>query len=440
MRKLFLSSLAVNVLVRFINLWTGVLSARFLGPFGRGELAAATRWSSLFVLLFTVGLPGAVIFYGKQSRERQGEYVAAYFVIGTFMGLIGLVVGELMIPYLFSKQPTSLIRLAQISMLSVPLGVIADGFIGTLQTVNLFSKILRIRVLGEIGTLLVIISLIFIGKYTVGYFIIINMLWSMLVLIYTTFLTVRTAKLEFTGLFRNIRALLLKGLHIYSASIVGMFGANIDQLVISLFLIPSVLGFYAVASSVAGILPAVLSGALSVYLWPKLMDIDQDGRLRKVENIHGVLFFTSLILSCFAGALLPILLPIVYGRDFSSSMLMAEIILATAPIQIGTSVLSYLLSTANRFTSLTFKELFGLACGLAVTMPLLHVWEGVGAAIGLSVANLSKWVYLIFATRNLGLSFRRAMYIYPQSFVSLYKTFREMIWRRSVVTGDEHVL
>jgi O-antigen/teichoic acid export membrane protein len=433
MKRLFLSSFAANVFVRFLNLWTGILGARFLGPFGRGELAAANRWSNLYVLLFTIGLPGAVIFYGKQSKDRQGEYISAYLVAGTVVGIVGFVVGESMVPHLFYQQPPQLIRLAQISIISVPFGIVADGLVGTMLTLNMFAKVIGIRLLGEIGTFLVIITLICFGKYTVGYFITVNLCWSVLVFAYTVYLVVRSVRLNFSRLWSNVKLLLLKGLHIYSAALVTMFGANIDQLVISLFLTPYTLGLYAVGASIGGILPAILGGTLSNFLWPKLMDLSTQEKIHKIERIHGTLVYGSLGVSIVAGSILPFLLPLVYGSKFSSATAMTEIMLLGTPISIGYLVITYLLSTENRFTIITIAEALGLASGLVVTLPLIHVWEGIGAAFGVLAANLVKWVYVLVYCKRLNLSFVALMNPYLGSFVSLLRVLTERVIKRRTV-------
>jgi len=421
MKKLFLSSLYANIFVRFINLWTGVLGARILGPYGRGELAATNRWTSLFILLFTLGLPGAVIYYGKLSRERQAEYIGAYLVLGTCIGFVGFAFGELMVPHLFVNQPQYLIHLARIAMISVPFGIMADGLIGNLITLNLFRKVLGIRVLGEVGTLLLILGLILVGRYTVESFIIGNLVWSITVFTLTLILVVRTIKPKFTRLLMTGRALFLKGLHIYSATVVSMFGANIDQLIISLFLTPSTLGLYAVSATLGGTLPAVISSALGIYLWPKLMDLPFDERTRKVERIHGVLFYATLAFTLVACAVIPLILPLIYGQQFGKSVIMTEVMLVSAPASVGYLVLTNFLSTLNKFNITTFAEVLGLGCGLLVTFPLIHFWAGLGAAIGVLVATFSKWGYVALYGRRIGLSLPSLLNVYPNSYLSLYR-------------------
>jgi len=429
MKRLFFSSLYVNLFVRFINMITGILGARFLGPYGRGELAAANRWAALFAVLFTFGLPGAVIFLGKTNREKQSEYLGAYLVVGSMVGLVGLAFGEYLIPKLFFHQPHQLVQFAQIAMLSVPFGILSDGLVGSLLTLNQFKKVLLLRIIGEVGTLFLILGLVIFGEYTVGYFIVGNLVWSILNFFLSAYLTFRLIQPKFKAIVLNSKKITTKGFQINAAEMVSMFGNNIDQLVISLFLSPYTLGLYAVSITIGGIMSAVISSALGIYLWPKLMDLPIESRKEKIERIHGVLFYGMLGLSIVAGFVLPFLLPLVYGHKFSSAVLMTEIILMSTPFTIGYIVITYFLSTSNKFNITAASEAVGLAVGILVTLPLIHIMDGIGAAIGVFLATLCKWVFVLIMANRLGLEWSRLMNPYLSAFIDLALLLKQRIIR-----------
>ncbi|UUZ93050.1 oligosaccharide flippase family protein [Paenibacillus sp. P25] len=373
MRKLFLSSLGVNILVIAINLITGILSARFLGPEGRGELATATRWSTLFTILFTIGLPGAVIYLGKQFPERQREYFGVYLVIGTCIGLTGLAIGEFIIPRLLSNQTEQVVALAQIAMITLPFGLLSDGLIGTLQTKNMFNKVLALRILNPVGTLLIISALLIAGNYSVRSFILCSLIWSLSMFGISLSWVLKVTRPKIANIKKNGKELFGKGIQIYSGFIVSTFGSNLDQLIISLFLTTYTLGLYTVSASIATMLPSVLVGAISTYLFPKLMDMQQDQRQRQVERIHGTLFYTTLFLAGFAALLLPFALPLVYGKEFTEAILMGQILLICAPLNVAYVVMTNYLSTEGKFQFVTYAEITGLVSGGIAAFLLLAI-------------------------------------------------------------------
>lgn len=404
MKRIFISSLGVNLFVMVLNVCTGSLTARLLGPFGRGELAVATRWSGLFIMLFTIGLPGAVIYLGKQFTHKQNDYFGAYIILGTLVGLVGFVVGELVLPHLLIKQPPMVLRLAQISMCALPFGVLADGLIGSLQTLNKFNTVLFIRVLNELGTLLVILGLLLFGEYGITHYLVSNIMWSIMIFLVTLVWACLAIKPSFSKLFVHTKQLFMKGFQIYAGSIVNVFGGNLDQLVISLFLSPYTLGLYAVCVSVSGLLPSLITGTVQLFLWPKLMDMDMDDRRRSVELLHSSLFYASLIMTAIMGGLLPVILPLVYGQRYSTAVFMGELLLLSAPMTIGYVVIVNYLSTLGKFNVVTIAEISGLVLGISVTYPLSHVWAGVGAAIGVVSTSTIKWLFLMRTSSHHGIS------------------------------------
>ena len=66
-----LTTTGTNVLVLALNLGTGLLTARFLGPEGRGEFAAMVLWPQFLASLLTLGLPQATTFNIVRHPEDQ---------------------------------------------------------------------------------------------------------------------------------------------------------------------------------------------------------------------------------------------------------------------------------------------------------------------------------------------------------------------------------
>ncbi|SDC02872.1 Membrane protein involved in the export of O-antigen and teichoic acid [Paenibacillus sp. UNCCL117] len=425
MKRLFLSSLSINVLVILINLITGIISARYLGPEGRGELATATRWSMLLTMLFTLGLPGAVIFLGKKNPDRQREFFGVYLVLGVSMGLIALVVGETLMPVLLQGHAEHVVLFAQISMLAVPFGLLADGLIGTLQTLNMFRRVLLLRILNPVGVLLVITGLLLMDMYTVKNFIIGSLVWSFLLFLMTFTWVYTSVRPKVTRVLQTGRELFNKGVQIYSVGLVSAFGGNLDQLIISLFLTTYMLGLYTVSSSIASMLPSIITGALGTFLFPKLMDLALDRRQKQVERMHGTLFYGTLLLAAAAACVIPFAIPFVYGADFKESVLMGQVLLICTPINIAYAVLTNYVSTEGKFHYVSLSEVLGLASGVGMTLLLVQPLQGVGAALGVVTMALVKWSFIVYRCTKMGLSLRSLLYVYPESFRAMFRTLLE---------------
>ncbi|WP_271750000.1 lipopolysaccharide biosynthesis protein [Cohnella sp. JJ-181] len=405
MRRLFISSFTLNIAVMALNIVTGIMMARWLGPYARGEFAAATRWTMLLIGLFAVGLPGAMIYLGKQYRERQRELLGAYLALGLSIGILGLIVGELALPLLLNGASESVLAYARIAMLCLPFAVLTDGLIGALQSRDQFRKVLALRVLSPLGQIAVIGALEAAGRLTVSGLIWYNtVLWGGLTFALTIAWVVRTIRPSLAGFRRQAKDLTSNGFKIFGGSLVAIFGGNLDQLVLSLALSPYSLGLYAVASSVGGLLPSIVFGALGVFLWPKLMDLSTEQRQRKVESIHARLFYGSTAVTAAGAALLPFALPLLYGREYEPAVWMGLLLLAGSPLRIGSAVLINYLNTAGKFHAVTLSEIASLSAGFIVMLTLLPVSGGMSAAIGMLAASAVKWLYAAIVAVRSGLS------------------------------------
>ncbi|CAG7613171.1 hypothetical protein PAESOLCIP111_01569 [Paenibacillus solanacearum] len=429
MKKLFLSSLGINILVIAINLVTGILSARYLGPEGRGELATATRWSGLFTILFTIGLPGAVIYLGKQFPEKQREYFGVYLVIGACIGLIGLLIGECILPNLLANQSNKVIALAQISLISLPFGLLSDGLIGTLQTKNMFGKVLALRIMNPVGILLMICTLLLTNHYSVRSFVICSLVWSLGLFLISLMWVLNVIQPKVANVLKTGRELFGKGIQLYSGFIVGTFGNNLDQLLISLFLTTYALGIYTVSASIATMLPSILVGAIGTYLFPKLMDMQKGERQRQVERIHGILFYMTLFLAAIASALLPFALPFVYGPEYNESILMGQILLASAPLNVAYVVMTNYISTEGKFHFVTYAELLGLVCGGTSAFIMLQWFGGIGAALAIMIVSLVKWAFVIYKCTSLGLLWRRLFHFSLEPLKTMVAQAKQKVLR-----------
>ena len=69
LRPLILRTLVTNLVLSAIGLLNSVLLSRWLGPAGRGEVAAAMLWPTLLVYLSSLGLISAILYFADRPKE-----------------------------------------------------------------------------------------------------------------------------------------------------------------------------------------------------------------------------------------------------------------------------------------------------------------------------------------------------------------------------------
>ena len=116
-------TLLANVFILGITAGTGIITARLLGPSGRGELAAMIMWPQFLAFTLTLGVPSALLYNLKRYPGQASSLFSVALLLGTLMGLLATLVGVLFIPHWLIEYSPEVVRSAQWLMLIAPASV-----------------------------------------------------------------------------------------------------------------------------------------------------------------------------------------------------------------------------------------------------------------------------------------------------------------------------
>ena len=106
-------AVAQTLVVRFItlgvNILSGVISARFLGPVGRAEQAAILLGAGLFPYILSFGLPLAIQYNVRTDPKLESKYVSAGTALSIALGVLAAVVGFFALPHMLGKYPPTIV-------------------------------------------------------------------------------------------------------------------------------------------------------------------------------------------------------------------------------------------------------------------------------------------------------------------------------------------
>jgi O-antigen/teichoic acid export membrane protein len=155
-RRALSETALVNMALLGLGVLTGVVTARLLGPHGRGVLAVALALSGFTSLVVGMGLQQAFAYRVaiRRSETRQAIRLSIWMAVtvGTLAFAVGFVVAGLAIP----QQQTA--DAIQLSLVSVPIGLLAANLTGVLQGLRRGRafNLLRLAVPAAYGLLLAI--------------------------------------------------------------------------------------------------------------------------------------------------------------------------------------------------------------------------------------------------------------------------------------------
>jgi O-antigen/teichoic acid export membrane protein len=389
-----------NGLLGAIGIVTGVIAARWLGPAGRGELAAIQMWSSLLASLAMIGLPDAVVFFcAKHPTQSRRYLVTAGAIVLAVMPAFALA-GYLLIPHMLSAQSPRIIHAARVYLILMPIYALVGlpyQLLRGIQHYRLWNVMRLVPALLWLGALIVGV-LLRIGdpvQLTAAYLVLLALAGPIL-----TGVVWKHAQGAATP-DRAIATSLVKfGVPSASATLSQFFNLKLDQMMVAAMLPARELGVYMVAVSWGTCIP-MLSSALAMVVSTQIAGgASHAERNRKfsqgVRNGAWMIAFAVVLLA----AATPVGVAMVFGRAFQAAVVPAAILVVASGTNALNGVLEELLRGYGRPSATLFAETVAVAAGLPALLVLLPRLGLTGAALASLVGYLSGTAVLLFQSRR----------------------------------------
>lgn len=380
-----------SMLILVVNMLTGVLTARYLGPTGRGEQTAMVNWSQFLAFSFSVGLPSALIYNAKKNPQDEGVLYRISLLLATAFGLIAMTAGIVLIPLWLQSFSDSVVLFSQISMIVCPLITISLVNNAALQMRGDYKRYNLLRYMVPLLTLLLIGLLVLTDMMTPYTTAAAYLLPSVPLYGYMTFSLLRTYKVKIRDAYGNFKRLITYGLGSYGNDLLGNFSYYIDQIIIAGLLKPADLGLYVVAVSLSRMVN-VFSTSVSVVLFPKASGLGKEEAISLAFRAFRISTTFSLLAALALMVIAPFVIPILYGPEFNTALSVFRLLLLEVSIGGGTVVLAQLFMAIGKPKTVSILQ----GAGLLLVIPLLFVLVPKFGLMGAGVAMLSS-VLLRFA-------------------------------------------
>ncbi|NPV76931.1 MAG: oligosaccharide flippase family protein [Anaerolineae bacterium] len=384
--------MGTNIVIAAIGFVTGILSARILGPAGRGELAAIQTFPSFIAAIAMLGMPEAVVFFTSQKPHKAGEFLAsALAVVAIFLcPIFGL--GWFLLPSLLKAQDPQILLAARIYLAGAMIAYMSNGLPHQLlRAVGSWKSWNLIRILPNVIWLITLVSaLIFpmlANPTKVSQIFIIG---SWLILLPTWILVKKRLAQPGKVNIQNFKPMLAYGLPAALSLIPQTLNLRMDQILMAAVLAPVHLGQYVVAVSWSAAASPILN-AIGPVLFPSLGALADPKKkvslLRAVIPQYSVLVLTTTVA---ISIVTPIMVPLLFGEQFRQAVVPAIIlVIANAILSLNT-----LLGDALKGMGLTGKVLTADLIGLVATTIFLMIFIPLYGIIGAAIASLVVYFFV----------------------------------------------
>jgi O-antigen/teichoic acid export membrane protein len=372
-----------------LNACTGLITAAFLGPHGRGEQAALMLAPQVLAGVATLGMHASLIYNVKADPEHEREYVTLNLLLTVFAGIAAMAVGWFLVPIWLRQYDSHIVELARLFLLTLPLVTASFTFTGVLEAQSRFAAANRVVCFQTLLTLAVLGVLVGIKHLTPATAASTYAIASAFGCVYLGVLARYRPEMRIRAPLLLAGRLLSYGLRFYGVDVVGVTSSYLDQIIIAAMLPPAALGTYVVALSVSRLLN-VLPASAETVLFPTLA-------ARATKTITETIAAAVRILSTVnAGAAIvlvfigPQLLTLLYGNRFAAaSAPLVVLLIATVPANAaGLFYQSY--SGCGRPGIVTIIHAVGLAAAFGAMLLFIPHYGTIGAALALLLGALVR--------------------------------------------------
>lgn len=395
-----------------LGVFTGIASARLLGPQGRGELAAITLWPLILVLVASLGVNQAIVFHAGKRRFALNEVWTAALALWLVQSLAVLVFGWLFLPIALRQYGPDTRHLAMVFLSFAPLlmlsGYPASLAQGRLDLVS-FSALRAIAPIIYAGGLILLML-----RGAAGLRAIVSLQVAGLCLAAGFALWLAFGRMSLTLAWNRATcgALLRFGWKSNLSSLTLYVNQRSDQLLLSLFVPARDLGLYVVAvalATAAGFFPQAV-GAVTIATGSNL----EAGAARAVIARSFRVTLAALALGC--GTLFvicPWLIALAYGPSFSSAVTACRVLLP-GTLALGLNQVLYEGARALEQPLLpSYAEGLSMMVTVVGLLLLLPRLGFLGAAIASTVAYTASLICMLgLAHSHMNLGLRNLLGIY----------------------------
>jgi len=374
--------LVASVAIQGLNVVSGVVLARALGPAGRGELAAVLLWPSVLASVGDLSASAAVAYFTASGASAIRAMSATAFVVSVVQALALVVIGYVMMPLLLGHYGAHAVFAGRLYLGAwLPLNLAAAAGMAILQgrlewaALNLARLVVAAAIVAGLMILVYAhhvsvlgATWVYIAATSLGFAIIIAVLVAR----------------RWVGLhpdMRLTRSIMTFGLKTHGGSLAGQANLNMDKMAVATFLPQSDLGLYSVAVTLSAPL-TLIGSSIGIVALPAVAASASASEMR-----HQLAWFcrSALLLSTVTTLALVVLTPVLirafFGAAFAPATVIAQLCIIAAMARALGSVLAHGLSAFNKPLVPSAAE--GIAvlvtiAGLAVLLPRMGL---VGAAI-----------------------------------------------------------
>lgn len=399
--KSIVVAFTATFIIQITTAGAGLLSARVLGPVGKGELAAVVLWPSFLASVGSIGIFEATTYVtsGNHGHAIKSVLTSGFaLVFGLALSLVSI--GYVLLPRILAGYPAGVVVVARQYLLFIPLNYATLLLMATLLGRMRLVSWNLLRTVVHVCSALGLVALTVTGRASVSGYAMAMLLANVVTLCLAALIVARNGWIGWAPDPHAAICLLSYGWKSHLGSVASLFNLRLDQMLMSIIMEPANLGFYTVAVTLSA-LPALAPVTLAGIAFPHIANLDSEDLKLKV---WGRFVRFGLVLSLVTSGVLLWQMSWVIRTVFSMAYLPATpaariLTLAVMPLSCNV-LLAAGYRALNRPLVPSHAELIGLGSTAVLLIVLLPRYGTIGAASASLVAYSVTCAYMLWSVRR----------------------------------------
>lgn len=419
---------SVLAVIQVMSVLISVMTARILGPAGKGIVAVAILYPTL---LFTLGHLSVYRALTIHVGEKKYSLKASCGTMACFIaGISVLLIGGFM--FFYSRIPALFLR--EVSWRGI---LLALSILPCFLTVQIYSSLLQtqgkirqmniINIVQTAAALAAMVIFLYVLKQGPKGAIASYFLANLLAAAGAVWFISKIVPWPWSVDFGILNKMVTDGIKLHFG-VIGIFlFLKIDQLMLNYYRSSSSVGFYTVAVSLADLLLLIPAATQNVF-YSKITSLlsDKEGMTDKIWRVYRHSFLLLSVYSLFLALVARFLIVLFYGRPFLPALAPFFILLPGVFFLYLNNVLINGLVTMRRFAQISAVSVAGAFLNVLLNRALIPRYDAAGAALASTITYVAVGlaIMLVFlrASRTTFGDFIKKFSFSSQDFM-LYRVF-----------------
>ncbi|MCA9239963.1 MAG: oligosaccharide flippase family protein [Planctomycetales bacterium] len=317
----FAASLGIQVL----TIASGVLVARMLQPEGRGVLAAVQLWPNLIAAIGLLGINYSLALRAAKSKDGLPSLAKMGVGFGLATSTVAIAVLWFVGPALLPDSLEDGTRLTRYVLLMLPASMVCSYLQAVDQGAGRLHSFNLVRSLFPVVYLVAVVVFWVLDLQEV--------VWIVTALIFANVVTA-LYRVHLTGWqclappywISGWTEVAKEGSPFLATSVVQLVRDNFARLVLLYILLPADLGLYVVAIT-SSALHGTLGKSITTIVLPRSSALSLEDAARDSAKIFRVMAIVNIAVSVLMALVLPVLIPLFFGRAFLGAVVPALVLL-----------------------------------------------------------------------------------------------------------------